>query len=111
MMLMFNLSLPGKSSQGKYDDDTGSTDFRDAEAPILTGAKIFIYGCSLNRTCQITAPFFDPEHSWSAAHLTLYAQQSLREAYPELSLQDIAILFSGVQSFHIANLKKHLDGI
>lgn len=60
--------------------------------------------------CRITAPFFNPEQGWGAAHLTLYAQQTLRVTYPELSLQDIALLFSGVQSFHIANLNKHQDG-
>ncbi|CAG1004238.1 hypothetical protein MTYP_03152 [Methylophilaceae bacterium] len=60
--------------------------------------------------CRITEPFFDPNRGWSTAHLTLYAQQVLREAYPELSLQDIAILFSGVQSFHITSLNKHRGG-
>lgn len=59
--------------------------------------------------CRITAPFFDPENGWSTAHLTLYAQQTLREAYPEMSLQDIALLFASVQSFHITNLNKHRD--
>lgn len=60
--------------------------------------------------CRMTAPFFDPKQGWSTAHLTLYAQQTLREAYPELSLQDIAILFSGVQSFHTASLNKQGNG-
>lgn len=56
--------------------------------------------------CRITAPFFDPQQEWSKTHLTLLAQQALRAAYPELTLQDIALLFSGVQSFHLAVLNK-----
>jgi len=60
--------------------------------------------------CRITAPFFDPKQGWSTAHLTLYAQQTLRVAYPELSLQDIALLFAGVQGFHKTRLNKHRDG-
>ena len=32
--------------------------------------------------------------------LTMYARQALREAYPNLSQQEIAILFSAVQRFH-----------
>jgi len=61
-------------------------------------------------SCRITAPFFDPKHGWSTTYLTLYAQQTLREAYPELSLQEIALLFAGVQSFHINRLNKQRDG-
>ena len=50
--------------------------------------------------CRITAPFFDAKQSWAGASLTMYARQSLRDAYPELTQQEIAILFSGVARFH-----------
>ena len=50
--------------------------------------------------CQITAPFFDVKQSWGGSSLTMYARQTLREAYPELTQQEVAILFSGVQRFH-----------
>lgn len=50
--------------------------------------------------CRITAPFFDPAQSWGGSSLTLYARQTLREAYPELTQQEIAILLSGVTRFH-----------
>lgn len=50
--------------------------------------------------CQVTAPFFDPEQGWGGMSLTMYARQTLREAYPDLSQQEIAILFSAVQRFH-----------
>jgi hypothetical protein len=56
--------------------------------------------------CRITAPFFDCKQGWGEAHLTLFAHQALREAYPELTLQDIALLFSGVQSHHLSTSKK-----
>lgn len=50
--------------------------------------------------CRITAPFFDPAQSWGGSSLTLYARQALRDAYPELTQQEIAILLSGVARFH-----------
>ena len=50
--------------------------------------------------CQVTAPFFDPAQGWGGKSLTLYARQALREKYPDLTQQDIAILFSAVQRFH-----------
>lgn len=50
--------------------------------------------------CQITAPFFDAKQSWGGASLSMYARQTLRDAYPELTQQEIAILFSGVARFH-----------
>jgi hypothetical protein len=50
--------------------------------------------------CKITAPFFDKSQSWGGSSLTMYARQTLREAYPELTQQEIAILFSGVTRFH-----------
>jgi hypothetical protein len=50
--------------------------------------------------CRITAPFFDPAQSWGGSSLSMYARQTLREAYPELTQQEIALLFSGVARFH-----------
>lgn len=50
--------------------------------------------------CQVTAPFFDPAQGWGGQSLTMYARQTLREAYPELTQQDIALLFAAVQRFH-----------
>jgi hypothetical protein len=56
--------------------------------------------------CQLTAPFFDAKQSWGGASLTMYARQALREAYPELSQQEVAILYSGVARFHSEAAKK-----
>lgn len=52
--------------------------------------------------CRITTPFFDAEQGWGNAPLTMYAQQTLRDNYPHLSQQEIAILFSAVRRFHKA---------
>lgn len=54
------------------------------------------------RACQITAPFFDSKQSWGGSSLAMYARQTLREAFPELTQQEMAILFSAVQRFHKA---------
>jgi len=53
-----------------------------------------------DKACQITAPFFDPRQSWGGSSLTMYARQSLREAFPDLTQQEIAILFSAVARHH-----------
>ncbi|OGS91170.1 MAG: hypothetical protein A2Z95_04950 [Gallionellales bacterium GWA2_60_18] len=58
-----------------------------------------------NDACRITAPFFDAENSWGNASLTMYARQTVREAYPQLTQQDVAILLSSVQRFHAGNAK------
>lgn len=50
--------------------------------------------------CRITVPFFDPKQGWGGKSLTIYARQTLREAYPNLMQQDIAILLAAVQRFH-----------
>ncbi|MDZ4201515.1 MAG: hypothetical protein U1C96_05135 [Gallionella sp.] len=55
---------------------------------------------AFTEACSITAPFFDPEQGWGGMSLTMYARQALREAYPDLTQQDIALLFSAVQRFH-----------
>ena len=56
--------------------------------------------------CQITAPFFEPGQGWGGKPLTLYARQALHEKYPDLTQQDVAILFSAVQRFHRGNASK-----
>lgn len=56
--------------------------------------------------CRITAPFFDAEQSWAGQSTTMYARQTLRDAYPELSQQETALLFSAVQRFHRASQNK-----
>lgn len=50
--------------------------------------------------CAVTAPFFDPAQGWGGMSLTMYARQALRERFPDLTQQDIAILFSAVQRHH-----------
>lgn len=53
-----------------------------------------------DRACEITAPFFDAKQSWGGASLTMYARQTLREEFPNLTQQETAILFSAVSRFH-----------
>lgn len=59
-----------------------------------------------DEACRITLPFFDTKQSWGGSSLTMYARQTLREAYPDMSQQEIAILFSAVQRFHKATPSK-----
>jgi hypothetical protein len=53
--------------------------------------------------CLIAAPFFDPAQGWGGKPLTIYAQQTLREKFPGLGQQDLAILTAAVQRFHTAS--------
>ncbi len=50
--------------------------------------------------CRKTEPFFDARHGWGEASLVIYARQTLRDTYPDLSQQEVAILLSAVQRFH-----------
>lgn len=56
--------------------------------------------------CRVTAPFFASEQGWGSASLTMYARQTLRDTYPELTQQELAILFSSVKRFHAAARSK-----
>lgn len=50
--------------------------------------------------CRITAPIFETEQNWETASLTMYARQTLRDAFPDLNREEIEILFSAVERFH-----------
>lgn len=50
--------------------------------------------------CRITSVFYDARQGWGGASLTMYARQTLRDTYPGLTQQEIAILFSAVERFH-----------
>lgn len=56
--------------------------------------------------CRITAPFLQVENGMDGMPMRLSAIQTLRNYYPELSQQEIAILFSAVQNFHGISLRK-----
>jgi len=53
-----------------------------------------------DKACEVTAPFFDSKQNWGGSSLTMYARQTLRETFPELTQQEIAILFSAVTRHH-----------
>lgn len=54
--------------------------------------------------CRVTAPFFDPNQEWAggASHTshTMYARQALRDTFPALTQQDIALLLAAVRRHH-----------
>lgn len=56
--------------------------------------------------CRITAPIFETEENWETASLTMYARQTLRDAFPDLTQQEIAVLFSAVERFHRSSHNK-----
>lgn len=50
--------------------------------------------------CRVTAPFFDASLNLGGHSLTTSAHRTLHETYPELTQQEIALLFSAVRRFH-----------
>ncbi|MDD2720153.1 MAG: hypothetical protein PHH47_02445 [Gallionella sp.] len=50
--------------------------------------------------CLITSPFFDSTQGWGDVSLTFSALHVLRERYPDLTQQEVAILYAGVERYH-----------
>ena len=50
--------------------------------------------------CRVTAPFFDPKDEWGGQAHTMYARQALHDAFPDMTQQDIALLFAAVRRHH-----------
>ncbi len=86
------MSLPGHYDS-KSEAGTGGVGERRA----YVNLRVIYEGA-----CRITVPFFDLEQGWGNASLTMYARQTLRDTCPDLSQQEMAILFSAVQRFHKA---------
>ncbi|HEU0283421.1 MAG TPA: hypothetical protein VFQ99_06515, partial [Gallionella sp.] len=86
----FTMSLPGYHDS-KPEAGTGGAGERRTHGDL----RLIFEGA-----CRITTPFFAAEQGWGNAPLTMYAQQTLRDTYPHLSQQEMAILFSAVQRFH-----------
>jgi hypothetical protein len=61
----------------------------------------------LESACRISEPCFDTKQGWGGSPQSMYARQALRETYPQLTQQEIAILFSVVQRFHRIAAKGH----
>lgn len=59
-----------------------------------------------DEACRMTLVFYDAGQSWGNTSLTMYARQTLRDTYPDLTQQEIAILFSAVERFHKTAAKK-----
>ncbi|HEU0186575.1 MAG TPA: hypothetical protein VFR06_01645 [Gallionellaceae bacterium] len=57
--------------------------------------------------CRLTESLFDAHEGMGGeSSLRLFAHRRLHDAYPDLSLQDMALLVSGVTGYHLARLKK-----
>lgn len=50
--------------------------------------------------CRVTAPFFDIQQGFGGSPMSLSAHRALRENFPDLPRQDVAILLSAVRAFH-----------
>jgi len=59
-----------------------------------------------DNACIITAPLLAANLGMGGAPLHLSALQTLRNQYPQLSQQEIAILFSAVKNHHGVRLNK-----
>lgn len=50
--------------------------------------------------CRVTAPCFGAGLGMGGPSLTTSARRMLRESYPELTQQEVSLLFSAVVRFH-----------
>ncbi len=53
--------------------------------------------------CRVTAPLFDAGLGMGGPSLTMSARRMLHETYPELTQQEVALLYSAVARFHKDN--------
>ncbi len=53
--------------------------------------------------CRVTAPCFGAGLGMGGPSLATSARRMLRESYPELTQQEVSLLFSAVARFHQAN--------
>lgn len=60
-------------------------------------------GGYFDRACLLTEPLLGARQNSAGFPLTLSALRLLRESFPDLHQQDLAILFSAVKSFHITH--------
>lgn len=56
-----------------------------------------------DEACKVTAPYFDAGIGLGGPSLTMSAQRMLHETYPELTQQEVALLFSAVKRFHLSS--------
>ncbi|TNC94898.1 MAG: hypothetical protein FD121_1493 [Gallionellaceae bacterium] len=59
-----------------------------------------------DNACHITASLLAAHQGMDGAPLHLSALQTLRNHYPQLSQQEIAILFSAVKNYHGVRMNK-----
>jgi hypothetical protein len=55
-------------------------------------------------------PFLDPARSWGGSVLTVLASHTLRQAYPELSLQDVHVLVTVAHRVYLVRRLHALHG-
>jgi hypothetical protein len=55
---------------------------------------------SFELACRITLPYLDKKQGFGGLPMKLSALRELHNCFPELTEQDVAILFSAVQNYH-----------
>lgn len=55
-----------------------------------------------DQACRLTESFFDRKSTWSDSPHILSAHLTLKEAFPELTAQELSLLFAAVQRRHRA---------
>lgn len=58
------------------------------------------------QACQATAPLFDAHNSLgSFENLRIYSQRTIHDLFPDLTIQEVALLASSVWGYHRARLE------
>lgn len=73
------------------------------KSPVYNGVERRIHAhlrVSFEAACQVTLPFLDKNLGFEGMPMKLSALRELHNCFPELTEQDVAILFSAVKNYH-----------
>jgi len=59
-----------------------------------------------DKACEITASFFDTRQSGGDSSHAEKARQALRNVYPELTQEEVDLLYAGVERYHQSESSK-----
>lgn len=77
------------------DDTKKSPGYNGVERRVHTHLRV-----NFEVACRVTLPFLDRNQGFGGMPMKLSALRELHNCFPELTEQDVAILFSAVKNYH-----------
>jgi hypothetical protein len=85
----------------RHEENSGSNGYQGDDRRVHNNIRD-----RFESACLLTAPFLHAENGMNGMPMKLSAIQTLRNHYPDLSQQEIALLFSVVQNFHGMGMRR-----